>query len=130
MTREEKKQYNANYRTTHREQLRAYDRMRGPARRSALGYSDYHADKVLRNRYGISLDQKRRMYDAQEGLCKLCGKPLPADFRKAHTDHDHNSKQIRGLIHFHCNKLVGFVEKNAELIGNIYIYLGWMKGKN
>src|SRR5258708_35254202 len=109
----DRKAYNDNYRATHLEKVRAQDRARYPKRSSAPGYSDYQADKVLKCRYGISLEQKREMFDSQKGLCKLCGEPLPADFRKAHTDHDHATEVVRGLVHWSCNRFIGLLENNA-----------------
>lgn len=105
------------------DKYREYDRAHALKRRSQPGYSEYQADKVLKCRYGISLEQKREMYDEQKGLCKVCGERLPEDFRKAHVDHDHATENIRGLVHWSCNKLIGFVENNVDLIESIYVYL-------
>jgi recombination endonuclease VII len=126
----DRKAWNKQYAEKHREQIRSNERARGVIRRSDPEYSDYQADKVLKCRYGISLEQKRLMYEEQKGLCKLCGKPLPEDFRKAHVDHAHETDEIRGLLHWPCNRLVGFFERNQSLLGSIYTYLGWTKGEN
>jgi len=125
----DRKAYNDAYRASHLEKIRSQDRARGPARRSAPGYKEYQANKVLKCRYGISLEQKKQMYEDQKGLCKLCGEPLLMDYRKAHIDHDHETDEIRGLLHSTCNWLIGFVENNNDLIGTIQGYLERVKVK-
>jgi hypothetical protein len=103
------------------------NRTRYALRASDPNYRDYAASRILKHRYGITLADKKAMYEEQHGLCKLCGEPLPEDFRKANVDHNHNTDEVRGLIHWSCNKLIGFVENNADLISAIYVYLGWSK---
>jgi hypothetical protein len=125
----DRKAWTKNYLATHREQTRKRDRERGVVRRAASGFSTYQADKILKCRYGISLEQKKQMYDDQKGLCKLCGKSLPDDFRKAAIDHDHDTDEIRGLLHLSCNWMVGIVETKADLIVLIHGYLERAKGE-
>jgi|SRR5579863_3725447 len=96
-------------------------------RASDPNYRDYAASRILKHRYGITLEQKREMYEAQKGLCKLCGDPLHADYRKANVDHDHETNEIRGLLHWSCNKLVGFYEKNEDLMALMSVYLKKVK---
>ena len=125
--REHAKARNAAWRDSHQKHLRAYES--GRIRRSAPGFSDYQADKVLKCRYGITLEQKKQMYDEQKGLCKLCGEPLPPDFRKASVDHNHDTDNVRGLLHQTCNWLVGIVETKEDLILTIHSYLERAKGE-
>jgi hypothetical protein len=47
-------------------------------------------------------DKDRRVeYDKQNGLCAFCGEPLVGSAWAA--DHDHETKQFRGLVHRRCN---------------------------
>jgi len=72
---------------------------------------DGRRSRFLHNLYGITLDDKRRIYEEQKGLCALCGEPLPNDFRKAAVDHNHETKKVRALLHkFPCNNGLGWFE--------------------
>jgi len=77
---------------------------------------DQFKSNQLKYEYGITLDQKCSMYKEQKGLCGLCGKPLPEDFRKACTDHDHETGKVRALLHKHCNTIVGYEETNSGIL--------------
>lgn len=65
---------------------------------------------TTRIRCGITLLEKKKMYNQQKGLCGLCGKPLPKDFHRAHTDHKPNSSVVRSVLHQRCNILLGYLE--------------------
>lgn len=67
-------------------------------------------DYVLKHLYGISLNQKREIYADQNGKCKLCDKSM--SFEESYVDHNHVTKQIRGLLHLKCNTLLGMVNDN------------------
>lgn len=88
-------------------------------------YEKNGADKQrtihLRRAYGITLEEKKRMYEQQQGLCLVCGKSLPEDFRKAHVDHNHVTDEVRGLLHQRCNIVVGYLE--SELVEQARLYL-------
>jgi hypothetical protein len=59
------------------------------------------------------------MYDntlaKQHGLCDLCGKPsLPGEVLR--VDHNHETGETRGLIHQHCNSLLGFAREDTAIL--------------
>lgn len=56
-------------------------------------------DTRLRKTYGLTLGQWNTMWSVQGGLCFICLKANPL-----HTDHDHKTKVVRGLLCFRCNK--------------------------
>jgi hypothetical protein len=66
---------------------------------------------------------KESKYQEQCGKCALCGRDLPADFRRAHWDHNHETKQFRGLVHNVCNIIIGYVEVHPELIEKVQGYI-------
>ena len=63
----------------------------------------------LKYRYGITIAEFDKLFKAQEGLCRICSKP-----KKLFVDHDHETKQIRGLLCSMCNTFLGFFEKYAR----------------
>lgn len=86
---------------------------------------DIQRNSILLKKFGISLNDKEQMYKDQRGLCKLCGNPLPKDFRRAHTDHNHETGKVRGLLDAECNKFLGYLECNKTLLKAAYTYLEW-----
>lgn len=62
-------------------------------------------DSELRRTYGITLADKQRMFDVQSGKCLIC----PFQFKdvySAHTDHNHKTGKVRGLLCDVCNRKV------------------------
>lgn len=70
---------------------------------------EYHRDRKLRSRYGITSRDFERILKAQGGVCALCGLPF-SEYQNGRTsmepavDHDHDSGKVRGIIHNLCNK--------------------------
>jgi Recombination endonuclease VII len=73
-------------------------------------------------KYGITLEEKRKMYDDQLGLCKMCNLAM-FTASDCNVDHDHRTKRIRGLIHRHCNLLIGLAKDNPSLLQKAIEYL-------
>ena len=62
----------------------------------------------LKRKYSITLKQHEQMYIDQNGQCKICGKPVAHD--KIHTDHNHETGKVRGLLCMECNMRLGILE--------------------
>jgi len=77
---------------------------------------------ILKMLYGITFDNKRNMYRDQKGLCALCNLRLPS-IDQSHTDHDHDTGIIRGLLHRSCNFVVGVFEKRKIKATQVEKYL-------
>lgn len=71
---------------------------------------------------------KERRYQDQSGLCGMCQQPLDSDFRKAYWDHNHATGQSRDLVHARCNTLLGYLEKNPDLLPKALDYLEFYRG--
>jgi hypothetical protein len=73
--------------------------------------------------YGLTLEQHQKMYHDQKGKCAICGVAVAYD--KIKTDHDHNTKMVRGLLCNTCNVALGHYEtwfKAWEAEVNHYLY--------
>ncbi len=71
--------------------------------------------------YGITLGQHKQIYEDQEGRCALCGTWTP--YRKIHTDHDHVTNKVRGLLCARCNLGLGHFGDNIEGLRQALEYL-------
>ena len=65
---------------------------------------------------------RKLFYDAQNGICPICLKPL-ADSSlttyKLSLDHDHATGEPRGLLHQQCNMKVAQIETHTKKLNYI-----------
>jgi hypothetical protein len=84
-----------------------------------------NANRIRLAKYRMTSEQERVMYEAQHGLCALCGRSgrlgPPNDKERLVPDHDHTTEElcgeirIRGLLHLHCNAGIGLLQDNPEI---------------
>lgn len=87
-------------------------------------------DKNLRYSYGIGIEDYDRMFEEQEGKCKICG-ATEAGGRKSgrgkmdgfYVDHCHDTGKVRGLLCIHCNRALGLVGDNIDTLTRMITYL-------
>jgi hypothetical protein len=66
----------------------------------------------LWSKYKVSEQQFRDLMDAQKGQCLICLQDFGLVEKRACLDHDHYTKQPRGLLCTQCNTRIGWLEKN------------------
>ena len=76
-------------------------------------------DFLLKLRYGIDEVGVQALLEAQGGVCAICGAEAPT-----HVDHDHATGRIRGVLCFSCNRGLGMVEDDVEVLRSALRYLG------
>ena len=59
---------------------------------------------------------RKLFYDAQNGICPICDKPLTG---KISLDHDHATGEPRGLLHQQCNMKVAQIETHTRKLNYI-----------
>ena len=59
---------------------------------------------------------RKLFYDAQNGICPICDKPLTS---KISLDHDHATGEPRGLLHQSCNLKVAQIETHTKKLNYI-----------
>lgn len=73
-------------------------------------------------------DMFASFWSLQDGKCYLCGNPLDrAEYRGINLDHDHSccplgrscEKCRRGLVHRHCNSVLGYAEDDPDRLRRI-----------
>lgn len=97
------------------------------ARRSVNEYTQESlikkSNQQLKSKFGITIDDVKKMYDSQHGKCKICGKPgIMHGIKKGykdksdtlHVDHCHATGKVRGLLCSNCNVAIGLMNESIE----------------
>ena len=71
-------------------------------------------------RYGITLEEYLELDAKRDMPCEICGK---TDIKGLHIDHDHKSKQIRGMICRMCNHALGMLGDDVSGLEKALDYL-------
>ena len=99
---------------------RAHRKMQGPQ------YDKKHA---LKRFYKITIEDFEAMMEAQKGLCAICKTDKPGGrWNILCVDHDHETKQVRGLLCQNCNQGLGFFKDNVKSLASAIQYLSSSKG--
>lgn len=96
------------------------DRMAAVRGSAAKKLSDRKS--YLKRKYGMTLAEYERMFEAQGGVCAICDEARPEE-RALHVDHDHETGVIRGLLCFRCNNALGDLREEYELFRRAADYL-------
>lgn len=89
----------------------------------------YKDERRLRSKrkYGISEKEYLALFDAQGGVCAICGKPETKINRGTlsilSVDHNHETGKVRGLLCSACNAGLGNFRDDRELIAKALEYL-------
>ena len=70
-------------------------------------------------RFGLTPQDYARLFIAQDGKCGICRRP-PAS-RALDIDHDHKTREIRGLLCHRCNRGLGYFQ--LESAANVGAYM-------
>lgn len=77
---------------------------------------------AIKRKYGLTQDDWETMFIAQRGCCAMCSSPVPGRKQGWHTDHNHTTKKVRGILCHTCNAALGVLENPALVaIGNTYL---------
>ncbi len=89
-------------------------------------------DRRRRNRanavgkYGITVEDYDRMFDAQGGVCAICSRPAsggPTSASRLHIDHCHTTGKVRALLCSTCNLGVGYFADDPDRLIAAAAYL-------
>lgn len=61
------------------------------------------SETTLMRRYGITHEQKDKMFEDQKGCCAICGRHDSEFTKGLHIDHSHRSGKTRALLCYQCN---------------------------
>ncbi len=71
--------------------------------------------------YRVTLKTYDHAVASQEGRCAVCDEP-PADGKRLHVDHDHETGQVRGLLCGPCNFALGAMRERSDAICRLAAY--------
>lgn len=74
----------------------------------------------LRKRYGITLAERNLILESQGGVCALCFRVA----KRWHTDHDHKTGRVRGILCSGCNTALGAFRDDPERLLRAARYVG------
>jgi hypothetical protein len=106
------------YRKSNPEKMKAFDKL-------------YAAQKWiahLRRKYRITIKEYEDMLSLQSGKCAICGTDKSGGRTdKMHVDHNHSSKEVRGLLCSSCNQMLGYAKDNVRILKSAVVYLSMPK---
>ena len=73
----------------------------------------------LRRKYGLSIEVYEFLCLVQDQKCAICGEEV----EKLHVDHEHGTGRVRGLLCGKCNKAIGLLNDDPELLSAAARYL-------
>lgn len=109
------------YRAANREKI---------ARRARERYAEnpharraHNRRSLFKAKYGIALEDKAALLEAQGGCCAICGVAAPPTSTGWHLDHCHASNVVRGILCQHCNVMLGNAKDNPAILEKAIRYL-------
>ena len=109
-----------------------YNRKDVKAKRMKYQHSEKFSRKAhgyrLKEKYTITLNEYDEMYEKQNGVCAICGKPEKRRNAWGHilrlaVDHCHDTGKIRGLLCCNCNMGIGNLQHDVQVLAKAIIYL-------
>jgi hypothetical protein len=80
--------------------------------------------RMLKYRYGITLEEYEGMYYNQNGKCAICKKDYQLGGSKGlFVDHDHETMEVRGLLCRNCNSAIGQLRECKHILTEAIKYL-------
>lgn len=83
----------------------------------------------LKRKFGIDLEQYWDMVNAAKGVCEICGKVesqihhATGEAQNLSVDHDETTGKIRGILCSTCNRGIGFLQHDKQILQAAIKYL-------
>ena len=82
---------------------------------------------IIKVTYNITWDEYVSLYNEFGGKCGICGEELSLlktkDTMTAHIDHCHTTNKVRGILCRSCNRGIGYLRDDPELLTKASDYL-------
>jgi hypothetical protein len=97
----------------------------------ALGlcHRHYTRQRKLAERFGLTLQDEAQMLAAQGGVCAICGSAASRKNWRTqkedslHLDHDHRTGLVRGILCDNCNRAIGLLQDDPQVLTSAIVYL-------
>lgn len=120
--KEYNKQYDKQWKINNPEKVKKYNKQ----------YYINNPEKVkqysIKHLYDISSEEYFGKLYLQNNYCAICGKHQDEFRRNLAVDHNHITEQIRGLLCYKCNTLLGNVSENVSILKEAIKYLDEWNG--
>ena len=87
----------------------------------------FRKKRVLRIKYGITLEDFQSLLCRQDGVCAICKKPEKqkawGKIKMLSVDHDHKTGKVRGLLCSPCNAGLGQLMESEDVLLEAISYL-------
>ena len=84
---------------------------------------DLQRERRLKYYYGITIADYDNMMETQKGVCKLCQGLDGTRWERLAVDHCHKTGKVRGLLCDKCNRGLGQLNDDPNLVLKAYNYL-------
>ncbi len=74
---------------------------------------------VLKHQYGLTLEEYQTLLENQDNKCAICSR----NSVKLCVDHDHKTGKTRGLLCHACNRAIGLLKENIDILENAIKYV-------
>jgi len=84
-------------------------------------------NRSIKHAYGITPDDYNKLLMAQDNKCAVCGTDIQT-YNMGHikhfaVDHDHTTGKIRGLLCHNCNRSIGLLKEDPEVLRKAANYI-------
>lgn len=79
------------------------------------------------SKYGLTIVSYSEMFESQGGKCYICGTSESCGRLKHRTlcvDHCHSSGKVRSLLCNRCNRVLGMVSEDVDIMKSMIKYIG------
>lgn len=95
----------------------------GLALKSHPEYKRYQRECFDRHRYNLEPEHKQALLEKQKGCCAICGYKFGQKKGDIKVDHCHTKGNVRGLLCDLCNRGIGMLREDANILTNAINYL-------
>lgn len=84
---------------------------------------EHNRKRTLRRYWNLTLEDYDRMLAAQNGGCAICETKVNIENKRFAVDHCHKTNKIRGLLCDLCNRGIGLLREDEEILNKAITYI-------